>query len=83
MQLSRYDEAAERFRQALTGYREIGDRAGAARALGDIGWTHAQRGRYPEALGHYRQALADLPGNRPPCRRGHHAGLGGPGTGPG
>ncbi len=59
MQLARYDEAAERFRLALTGFRAVGDLAGTARALSDIGWTHAQRGRYPEALGHYRQALAD------------------------
>jgi tetratricopeptide (TPR) repeat protein len=57
-QLSRYQEAADHFRQALALFRQAGDRTGQGRALGNLGVINHQLGRYREAIGFQRQALA-------------------------
>jgi tetratricopeptide (TPR) repeat protein len=58
MQLGRFEQAAEYFRQALAGFRNTGDPAGVARAMSRLGWACAELGDYAQALDHYRQALA-------------------------
>lgn len=53
----RYQQAAELLRQALTLYREAGDRTGEARVLANLAGIDMWRGRYPEAAELLRQAL--------------------------
>ena len=44
-----YDEAATRFEESLETYRVLGDRAGEARCLAQIGWLLLARGRLEQA----------------------------------
>jgi tetratricopeptide (TPR) repeat protein len=61
--LGRYAPAADRHREALALYRQVGDRSGEAWALTGLGSVAACLGRLPQATEHYQQALT-------------HAGLG-------
>jgi tetratricopeptide (TPR) repeat protein/transcriptional regulator with XRE-family HTH domain len=54
---SRYQEAADHFRQALALFRRAGDRTGQARSLGNLGLVSQYAGRCQEAVGLYRQAV--------------------------
>ncbi len=54
----RYQQAADRLREALILYRQAGDQIGQARALGNLGIVDTQEGRYREASDHHEQALA-------------------------
>ncbi len=54
----RYQQAADRLREALILYRQAGDQIGQARALGNLGIVDTQEGRYRGASGHHEQALA-------------------------
>ncbi|WFE30268.1 tetratricopeptide repeat protein [Solwaraspora sp. WMMD791] len=56
--LSRFDLAAEHFRQALARYERTGDLTGQARALADLGKLERRRGRHELATGYIRRALA-------------------------
>jgi DNA-binding SARP family transcriptional activator/tetratricopeptide (TPR) repeat protein len=55
---SRYQEAADYLRPALSLFESAGDRSGQARALGNLGIIHNHLGRYREAIGFCRGALA-------------------------
>jgi class 3 adenylate cyclase/Tfp pilus assembly protein PilF len=52
-----YPMALEHFSQASALYEELGDRAGIARVVVNIGLVHFDTGNYPAALEHYRRAL--------------------------
>ncbi|MGW6745019.1 tetratricopeptide repeat protein [Streptomyces sp. NPDC055025] len=56
--LGRYDEALERYDQALAGARRDGDRLDEAQALDGIGEVHRQAGRIGLAVAPLTQALA-------------------------
>ncbi|MYZ35118.1 MULTISPECIES: tetratricopeptide repeat protein, partial [unclassified Streptomyces] len=56
--LGRYDEALERYDQALAGARRDGDRLDEAQALDGIGEVHRQAGRTGQAVAPLTQALA-------------------------
>jgi CHAT domain-containing protein/tetratricopeptide (TPR) repeat protein len=55
---SQFQAALQSFGQALTIYREIGDRAGEGAALNNIGEVYSSLGQYLQALDSYEQALA-------------------------
>jgi tetratricopeptide (TPR) repeat protein len=54
----RYHQAAIRFRQARTLFAELGDQAGEAGALGNLGLVCRWQGRYRQALEHLERSLA-------------------------
>jgi tetratricopeptide (TPR) repeat protein len=54
---SQWKDAANKWTEALKIFRKIGDVAGGARALGNIGVVYDSLGQYTEALGYYQQAL--------------------------
>jgi tetratricopeptide (TPR) repeat protein len=56
--LSRYQSATGHFEQALTLWRQPGNRDGEARALNGLGGVEARLGRHQAAADHYEQALA-------------------------
>src|SRR5262249_48423545 len=51
------DGALDDYQQALPIYRQVGDRAGEAATLNNIGGVYDQRGDSENALHHYQQAL--------------------------
>ena len=51
-------EAAQSYEAALAGYRELGNRAGEANTLNNIGGVYGLQGNYPEALETYEESLA-------------------------
>ena len=53
----RYDESLKHYRNALSIYREIGDRRCEADALNNIGAAFYHAGHYGEALSHHQKAL--------------------------
>ena len=55
--LGQPEKALECFERALAIYRQIGNVAGEACALGNIGSEHERSGRAQKALSHYRKAL--------------------------
>jgi tetratricopeptide (TPR) repeat protein len=55
--LSQYQEARERYEQALPIYREIGSRLGQANAISSLGDVHYGLSQYQEARERYEQAL--------------------------
>jgi tetratricopeptide (TPR) repeat protein len=55
--LGRYQAALEQYEQALSIYRELGDRAGVATALRGIGGLQWRLGRYLEALDQLNEAV--------------------------
>ncbi len=63
----RLDDARDHQRRALASWREIGDRAREAEALGHLGHLDGNQGRYDDARVHYEAALKILraSGRRP------------------
>jgi tetratricopeptide (TPR) repeat protein len=57
-ELGRFQQAADRHRQALALFRTAGDRAGEARALVNVGLDETRLGRYEQATRHQQEALA-------------------------
>jgi tetratricopeptide (TPR) repeat protein/transcriptional regulator with XRE-family HTH domain len=57
-QQSRFQQAADHYRQAWTVFRETGDRAGEARALDHMGLAETRLGRYQDAALHQQEAVA-------------------------
>ncbi|MET8982965.1 BTAD domain-containing putative transcriptional regulator [Streptomyces sp. NPDC004539] len=57
-QMHRYDEAIERFRQAMALNRELGFPYGRRQDLVNLGYTHRLAGRPDDAITYYRRALA-------------------------
>jgi CHAT domain-containing protein/tetratricopeptide (TPR) repeat protein len=55
-----YQGAINRFEEALTIYREIGDRSSEGETLSNIGQTYDSLGQYEQALDFYQQALPVL-----------------------
>ncbi|MEO1397065.1 MAG: tetratricopeptide repeat protein [Cyanobacteria bacterium J06634_5] len=55
--LSQFPQALASWQSALELYREIGDRAGESKALGNIGIIYGLKGSYTEALAYYQQSL--------------------------
>jgi len=55
---SRYQDATDELRRALTLFTQTDDRAGQANALHNLGVIHHYQGRYQEAIDLHRQALA-------------------------
>ena len=53
----RYRQAAEHHQQALTLFRELGDRSGEAYALDNLGTVYWRQGHYEQAGEHHQQAL--------------------------
>jgi DNA-binding SARP family transcriptional activator/Tfp pilus assembly protein PilF len=53
----RYDQASGELRQALGIYRDLGDRFGQGRTLGNLGHVLRRQGSFAEAGKHLRQAL--------------------------
>ncbi|HAZ48535.1 MAG TPA: Fis family transcriptional regulator [Cyanobacteria bacterium UBA11369] len=53
-----YEAALQPLQQALTIYREIGDRAGETESLLKLGSTYALLGNYTKAIDYYQQRLA-------------------------
>jgi CHAT domain-containing protein/lipopolysaccharide biosynthesis regulator YciM len=53
-----YPEALARFRLAQNVAEQIGDKAGIASTLNNIGFVHYLQGNYPLALEHYQKSLA-------------------------
>ncbi|MCX9078623.1 MAG: tetratricopeptide repeat protein, partial [Candidatus Methanoperedens sp.] len=53
----RYAEALEKFEEALTIFREAGNRVGEAIVLNNIGRVYFAQGQYSQALDSYQQAL--------------------------
>ena len=70
----RYAEALGHGEQALRLYQAIGDKAGEAAALNNVGWYHALLGDYQQARAFCRQALALY------AETGHHNAEGNAGT---
>jgi tetratricopeptide (TPR) repeat protein len=56
--LSQHEEALGYYEQALSIFREIGDRAGKGASLHNIGSIYGSLGQHEEALGYYEQALS-------------------------
>ena len=56
-QLGRYEQAARHQQEAVAIFRDIGDRFGEARALGNLGLARQRQGRYQEAADYHQQAL--------------------------
>ncbi|NEZ55230.1 CHAT domain-containing protein [Adonisia turfae] len=56
-QISRWQEALEKLKQALIVYQEIGDRQGESRALTGLGSIADSLGQYSQALDYFEQAL--------------------------
>ncbi len=54
----KYPEALARFHLAQNIAEQIGDRAGIADALNNIGVVHSSQGNYAQALEHYQKSLA-------------------------
>jgi tetratricopeptide (TPR) repeat protein len=55
---ARYPEALSTFQDALTCYRDIGDRVGESTTLNNIGLVYHSLEQHEEALDYYQQALA-------------------------
>lgn len=55
---SQFKEALQSFQQALTIYREIGDRKGEGAILGILGLTYYSLGDYRKAIEYHQQVLA-------------------------
>lgn len=55
--LSQFTEALQSLQSALEIYRDIGDRAGEGRALGNLGIAYANQGQYPQAINRFEQSL--------------------------
>ena len=55
---SQYRQALQSWQQALTIYREIGDRWGEGTALGNLGIAYLYLGQYQLAIDYHQQALA-------------------------
>jgi tetratricopeptide (TPR) repeat protein len=53
-----FPEALATFQQALTRFREIGDRSGEGKTLNNLGSVYDNLGQYPKAIEFYQQALA-------------------------
>src|SRR5262249_13602936 len=62
MRQGRYEQAAERYQEALGKFSQTGDRVGEARTLTHLGLVNWRQGRYDEAAARHRQA--------PPRHRG-------------
>ncbi|MFF4588593.1 tetratricopeptide repeat protein [Streptomyces sp. NPDC001388] len=75
--LAQPEQAAAHHRQAITIYRENGDRDGEARALNGLGEAARANGRHTDALPHHTDALtiAEDIGN-PGQQARAHSGLG-------
>ena len=56
-QQSRFQQATDRYWQALALFRAAGDRAGEAEALGNIGQAEMHPGRYEQAACHHQEAI--------------------------
>ena len=56
-EMFRHDEALDHYRQSLAIEREIGDRAGEAMTLGQLGRIHEKMNRLEESLSFYQEAL--------------------------
>ncbi|WP_017721780.1 CHAT domain-containing protein [Kamptonema formosum] len=54
---SKYREAWQSWQQALTLYREIGNRRGEAASLGNLGNAYDSLGQYTEAIQYHQQSL--------------------------
>lgn len=54
----RYQHAVDHYGQALALYSAADDRAGKARALGNMGIAEVELGRHEQAAGNFEQALA-------------------------
>ncbi|MDJ0692695.1 MAG: tetratricopeptide repeat protein, partial [Xenococcaceae cyanobacterium MO_188.B32] len=57
-QISQYREAFQSWQNALTIYREIGDRGGEANSLNNLGNAYYSLGEYARAIEFYQQSLA-------------------------
>jgi tetratricopeptide (TPR) repeat protein/DNA-binding SARP family transcriptional activator len=57
MRQGRYEQAAERYQEALARFSKTGDRVGEARTLTHLGLVNWRQGRYDEAAERHRQAL--------------------------
>ena len=53
----RYDEALQSYNQSLRIEQTLGNQAGIAESLHEIGIIHQLQGRYDQALQHYNQSL--------------------------
>ena len=51
-------KAAEKFEEALTIYRKVGDSKNAALAYNSVGIIYASWGQYPKAVEYYENSLA-------------------------
>ncbi|MBD2483685.1 CHAT domain-containing tetratricopeptide repeat protein [Planktothrix sp. FACHB-1365] len=54
---SQYRQALQSSQQALTIYREIGDRGGEGSALGNLGIAYCSLGQYQQAIDYHQQGL--------------------------
>jgi CHAT domain-containing protein/Tfp pilus assembly protein PilF len=54
---AKYQDAIQKFQEALTCYREANGRQGEGKALNNIGFIHESLGEYIKALDYYEQAL--------------------------
>jgi|SRR5579883_1292647 len=57
LQLSDYPQAIEHYQQSLATAREIGDRDGEGRALGNLGLVYQRLSDYPQAIEYHQQFL--------------------------
>lgn len=57
MNASEYQAAAELLQQALTLYRETGDRTGEAESLSNLGWAYYYLGQYQKGIEFHNSAL--------------------------
>ena len=64
--------ALDYYQQALPIQREVGDRAGEAATLNNIGLVYDGLGEPERALDYYQAGAAHLPGGRRPGRRSRH-----------
>ncbi|MFB2835605.1 tetratricopeptide repeat protein [Floridanema evergladense] len=55
---SQFREALQSFQQALIIYREIGDRSGEGRSLGNLGGAYSSLRDYHKAIDYHQQSLA-------------------------
>jgi len=53
-----YQDAVQKFQEALTCYQEIDDRQGEGNSLGNLGIAYESLGQYATAIEHHEQALA-------------------------
>jgi hypothetical protein len=75
----RYAPALARHEQSLSIRRELGDRAGQAASLLNLGLVAASQGRFDQAVAYNRQGLAlfeELGDGRGPAHRPAHQGEG-------